>query len=367
MDRMSSLVGSDARAHALVGTTRAGRAAFAATALAALLAAACGGAPSTSAQPPGRGDVTDRELRTRATVDPRPFFSETPPKTQRSWVMPRAARLEVGDRVASPEADPIEPVEVMIVEPGPTMIRVATALPGARFAVWIDRQDLFAVMAREVSVRAPFTQPASEIGITLRSFAPVEILEKEEERSKVRYSGAIELETWVPNDSLTWEAEPELRGGMVLGGGKVLHATPGLAIRAEPRWGGQQLAALAKTYFISEVRAVDDAWSEVRYSDGEVSVRGYASRRDPPVKLARRAPASQPSSSLATDDKLPAGTCLHARARGEVVGISNDVAVAVAEGEGEGWMLVTMETPWGPLAFAARKLGGSWQPCEAVK
>lgn len=336
-------------------------------ALAGLLGSGCGGAaPSTSAQASGGGKGGSAMVR-RDAVDPRPFLVETPPKAQRSWVMPRAARLEVGDRPSSPENEPTEPVEVMLVEPGPTMIRVAAALPGARVAVWVDRKDLFAVISRDVTVRAPFTAVNADIGVTLRAFAPVEILEKEKERSRVRYSGAVELETWVPNDSLTWEAEPEVLGGLVGGGGKVLHAAPGLAIRAEPRWGGSLIAALARTYFISEVRAVDDAWSEVRYSDNAVSVRGFASRRDPPVKLARRAPSTQPSSTLATDDKLPAGTCLHARARGEIVGITNNVAVVTAEGEGEGWKVVTMDTPWGPLAFAARKLGGSWQPCEAVQ
>jgi hypothetical protein len=92
-------------------------------------------------------------------------------------------------------------------------------------------------------------------------------------------------------------------------------------------------------------------------------VRGFASRRDPPVKVAARAPSSAPISGLDLNEKLTAGTCLYARARGEVVGIANDYFASTAPADSEGWWDVTMETPWGPMTFAARR-AGSWQTCE---
>jgi hypothetical protein len=328
----------------------------------------CGGAsPSTKADSSTGTSAPNAENRRaggstmRAAVDPLPFLREPPPVATRTWVKPRAARLDLGDRASAPDSEG-EAIEVMLVEPGATMVRVAVSAPAARFVVWVERRDLFGVMGRDVQVRADFAPPTGEIGATLRQGAAVEILERTAERSRVRYSGALELETWVPNDSLAAEAEPVDQGGASVSG-KMLHAAPGLAIRAEPRWGSQLLAALARTYFVSEVRAIDDVWSEVQYSDRAISVRGYASRRDPPVRLASRAPTSSPLPALELNNKLTAGTCLYARVRGEVVGIANEYAVAAAPDESEGWWTVTMETPWGPMSFAARR-AGAWQGCE---
>lgn len=325
----------------------------------------CGAAPpstkpdSSSATSPARDRAGGSSLS--ATVDPMPFLREPAATAKRTWVKPRAAWLDVGDRASSPDGE-ADAVEVTLVETGPTLVRVAVNAPAARFVVWVERRDLFGVMARDVDVRADFTAPAADIGATLRQGAAVEILERTAERSRVRYSGAIELETWVPNDALSAEAEPVDRGGPSVSG-KLLHAAPGMAIRTEPRWGSQLLAALARTYFVNEVRAVDDAWSEVQYSDRAISVRGFASRRDPPVRLAARAPSSAPLSGLDLNEKLTAGTCLYARVRGEVVGIANDYFASTAPADNEGWWNVTMETAWGPMTFAARR-AGAWESCE---
>lgn len=332
------------------------------------LLAGCGGAatPASTTATPDKGHAATAG-GLRGTVDPLPFLREPAPVAVRSWVKPRAARLDVGDQPSSPENEPQEPIEVMIVEPGPTLMRVAVTTPGARFAVWVERRDLLAVMSRDVSVRSTFAPAGSQIGAALHAGASVDVLERTEERSRVRYSGALELELWVPNDALTDAAEPvDAQNGMAYQGPKLLHGTPGLAIRAEPRWGSPLIAALARIYYVTEVRALDEAWSEVQYADRAVTVRGYASRRDPPVQLASRTSSAPPVTPLETNDKLTAGTCLYARTRGELVGIAGDVAAAVVAGEREGWWAVTLETPWGPMTFAARRTGGTWQPCDAA-
>lgn len=323
---------------------------------------AAGAASATSAA--GAGGM-------RATVDPTPYLALDEPTATRTWVKARSARLDVGDAPAMPDSED-DPVEVMLVEPGPTLVRVAWRGPTARFAVWVERRDLFAVMKYDVPLRVELAPATSEAGGALRRGAPVEILERGAERSKVRYSGAVELETWVPNDALSADGEPIDRG-LVTPRGKMFHASPGMAIRAEPRWGSPLVAATARTYFVSEVRALDDAWSEVDYSDAAVTVRGFASRREPPVRITARAPASQPSSSssgIEANEKLPSGVCLYARERGELVGVSNAVVVAAQRGEHEGWWQVTLDTPWGPMQFAAERAGtsaGSWKSCEATK
>lgn len=328
----------------------------------------CGGAPRPSSQAASAsgGGRAGEAGGLRATVDPAPFLQLEPPKAARTWLKARSARLDVGDEPAIPDSEG-DPVEVMLVEPGATLVRVAWRGPAARFVVWVERRDLFGVLKRDVPFRAELAPPTSPAGGTLRQGAAVEVLERTAERSKIRYSGAVELETWVPNDSLSADGEPVDRGSPSPRG-KIFHAAPGLAIRSEPRWGSPLVAALARTYFVSEVRALDDAWSEVEFSDDAVTVRGFASRRDPPVRLAGRASASQPMapSTIEANEKLPGGVCLYARERGEQVGISNEVAVAAQRGGAEGWWAVTMETPWGPMQFAAER-AATWKMCEAPK
>jgi hypothetical protein len=81
------------------------------------------------------------------------------------------------------------------------------------------------------------------------------------------------------------------------------------------------------------------------------------------VRLAGLHARGQPLTGLDLNDKLTADTCLYARVRGELVGMANDHAVAAAPADVEGWWTVTMETPWGPMSFAARRTG-VWQGCE---
>ncbi len=118
-------------------------------ALAALLscglgALGCGGAPRPSSQPASTsgGGRAGEAGGLRATVDPSPFLQLEPPKAARTWLKARSARLDVGDKPAIPDSEG-EPVEVMLVEPGPTLVRVAWRGPAARFVVWVERRDLF--------------------------------------------------------------------------------------------------------------------------------------------------------------------------------------------------------------------------------
>ncbi|HEX4420462.1 MAG TPA: hypothetical protein VH165_21250 [Kofleriaceae bacterium] len=49
------------------------------------------------------------------------------------------------------------------------------------------------------------------------------------------------------------------------------------------------------------------------------------------------------------------GPCLYARPDGEPIGyIVDNQPVELDDGAAAGWWTLTAETPWGPLAFAAR-------------
>lgn len=328
----------------------------------------CGGAAAPGQ--PGAAPPSARRSGSAAggAVDPLPYLADSPPSPKRGAVLPRAAWLDLGDPApVSPESEPRDPVEVVIVEPGATLVRVAVRTPVLRYVVWVKREDLMAVLLQEVKVGPPVTSASQRVGATLRAGAHVDVLERKEQRVRIRYSGGVELETWVAAAALAEQGEPLEAGSPIFSGLRLFHASPGLAIRAEPRWASTLLAVLARTYIVEEVRVVDEAWSEVQYADGAVSVRGFASRRDPPQRLHGRATTAPSASALpASGDKLPAGACLYASPQGEAIGLTlAPVPAVIAVTEREGWRSVTIDTPWSPMRFSARREHGTWQPCDA--
>ena len=132
-------------------------------------------------------------------------------------------------------------------------------------------------------------------------------------------------------------------------------AIPGTVIRGEPKWGARQLAVMANGYYFETVHVVDDAWNEVSYADGDLTLSGFASRRDPPGRVHRKRPdpALAPV-PITPNTKVASSTCLHARADGDPIGyLDGDQDVDLAD-TGRGWWTVTINTPWGPIAFAAK-------------
>jgi len=102
------------------------------------------------------------------------------------------------------------------------------------------------------------------------------------------------------------------------------------------------------------VREVDTAWVEVAYADSDVSVHGYLSKHDPPGPVHRSRDPEVPPPKAVPNGKVASGTCLYARARGEAIGyVVGDRDVELADG-GDGWWTITIDTPWGAVAFAAR-------------
>ncbi|MEZ4361220.1 MAG: hypothetical protein R3B48_13635 [Kofleriaceae bacterium] len=313
-------------------------------------------APSSTAS---TGGITEL-----ASVDPVPFLEDAPPDTARAWLVPRRASLAMSvgsDFTEGSPTDAAEPLQVIVVERAGAVVRVAAHLERLRFVAWIPREDLLSVLARDVSANDAFIRPP--VGAKLHRDAVVQVLERDAERARVRYSGGVEVTTWVPLSALADRSEGGAARRARPQQGPLFPVAPGMAIRAEPRWGGSLLAVVSRSRFLQDVRAVDDAWHEVRYGDGAVTIHGFASRRFPPVPLARRATSGSPA-AMPSDETLPAGTCLYADVRGELVG--RVIAELPATGDGEeedGWRGVFVDTPWGPLRFAARRALGEWAPC----
>jgi hypothetical protein len=232
-------------------------------------------------------------------------------------------------------------------------------LDHVRFALWTQRARMLAIIARDQRVEerpgGGFTPISAEpIEARLRATALVHRLGHEKGWTKIRYAGALEINGWVPDAALVDHTAPgKLATGRIPTGRTTLAVFPGVVIRSEPQWAARELAVMATGYFLDEIRSVDDAWTEVAYEDGDAVVHGFVSRRDPPgrVHRIREAEATAP---VITNATAPAGTCLYASEQGEAIGtVVGDLPVAL-EPLHTGWYSLSLDTPWGPIAFLAR-------------
>lgn len=277
------------------------------------------------------------------------------PLAESSWIVPGPAQLELGgDSLQAIEDAPR--LEVSVLEEQGSDIRVGVRLDHARFALWMPRSRLLAIIARDQRVHvpgAPLAIGETAMEVVLHGGAQVERLAHENSSTRIRYIGALEVEGWVPDDALTDRAPVgHRRLGRIPSGKRPLMLVPGAVIRAEPKWAGAQLAVLGQGYFVDEIKPIDDAWSEIGYEDGDLEVHGYVSKRDPPGRTHRRRAVEQ--STPATPNAVVAdGTCLFI-AGDEVGFIVGSRELVVARTDRVGWFSVTIDSPWGPLAFDAR-------------
>src|SRR5262249_23951851 len=147
----------------------------------------------------------------------------------------------------------------------------------ARFLVWSDRDRLFAVITRDQRV-SPETYISPEFqraSATLRAGAHVRRLAHKDKRTHVRYFGGVELDGWVPDDSLTDRSNLKAGDAWAWGGGQGLMLMPGAIIHTEPKWASPTLALMANTPFADKLEVdpqLDRDWAFVRYSDVDVIV-----------------------------------------------------------------------------------------------
>ena len=315
---------------------------------------ACGAASSnpvpTAPSPP---------VPRKPPLDPRPavdvIAALARPLAESSWIVPGPAQLVLGGESVQ-AADGAPRLEVSVVEEQGSDVRVGVRLEHARFALWMARSRLLAIVARDQRVMQLGAPPASgseAMQVVLHRGAQVQRLRHKEGATFVRYVGALEVEGWLPDDALADRAPAgHTTRGRVSNAKKLLMVIQGAIIRAEPKWGGHQLAVVSNGYFVDLVREVDEVWSEVSYDDGDLGVHGFLSRRDPPGRTHRKA-ASEPKAPLAPNATVRDGTCLYAE--GEPVGfIVDDRQVVVDKTGRPGWYVLTIDTPWGELAFEAK-------------
>ena len=320
------------------------------------LLAACGGAARTASPTTPAAPVTTHHEPAREPIDVLAVLADS--QRDVAWIVPGAAQLELGGApIQAP--DGAEPLEVIPLDERGNDVRVGVRLDHVRFALWTQRARLLAIVLRDQRVEerpgGGFTPISSEpIEARLRATALVRRIAHQKTWTKIRYSGALEINGWVPDDAL---GERTRAGKQPLGripsGRTTLAVFPGAVIRSEPQWASRELAVMASGYFIDEVKPIDDAWSEVAYEDGDIEVHGFLSRRDPPGRV-HRPHEADPIVPVQTTATAPTGTCLYASENGEPIGfVVGDTPVAL-EPTHTGWFSLVLDTPWGAIAFAAR-------------
>lgn len=328
-------------------------------ALAIVVLTACGSAAAPTATPIAPTTPVDAAKRSTPTERPLidPLVALTPATDGKSSLLqPGVAQLELD---ATPIEDPgaTAPLQVSIIAEQGSRVRVTIRLRHARFVLWTERAHLFSILQQDERVATSPGQPAlaTDKHVLLRAGTAVRRLATKNKWARVLYAGAIEVDGWIPDAALAEEGPWRASRGRIPTGRKTLMVISGAVIRSEPKWAARQLAVMANGYFLETVREVDDAWSEISYADGNLSLTGFVSRRDPPGRLQNKRPdPSLVPAPIVPNTKVPSGTCLHARVEGDPVGyLVGDQDVDLAD-LGRGWWTLTIDTPWGPIPFAAR-------------
>ncbi len=330
------------------------------SAIAVFLVAACGSSPARPT-PPARDLDTPAPRRLETEPEPvtpiDPIVGLAPPDADAEvvWISPGSARLELAASPIDTAPPNAPPVAVTILDAQGTLVRAAIRLDSARFSLWMDRSLMYGVIAREQEVRTVDDLMPNDPRPVLFPGARVKRIARKDGLSRIRYVGALEIEGWIPDAAIGNRGASGVRMARVPTGMKTLTLLPGSIIRSRPEWSGAQLALSANGYFVDIVREVNRDWTEVQYIDGDIRVRGFYQKYSPPGRTHReRVDPDTAPVPIVANAKVASGTCLFARVGGEQVGyIVGDRDVTLEAGTNSWWSLA-IDTPWGPIAFAAR-------------
>src|SRR3569623_1173174 len=326
-----------------------------------LLAAACGGSVApVAATAPAAKPAAKTSVHPIEVLDPITVLSAAPDAYPHSFLVPGLASLDLaGPQIQAPPAAP--ELEVTLLDEQSTMVRAAVRFGGIGFALWTERARLLEIVTREqrVSAHVGGGWYGPDAGVApyaeLHTGAHVRVLghRDKEAWTQVRYLGALEIDGWVPDAALT-ERTRDLHHniGRFPTGMQSLMVLPGTVIRTEPKWVADQLAIVASGFLLDVIQPVAEAWSAIAYEDGDIAVRGYASKQDPPGEVHRPHAVDAPPAAVTPNAQVPRGTCLYATQDGEPLGF----LLATHEGELSsarvfGWFTLSFDTPWGPITF----------------
>ena len=276
------------------------------------------------------------------------------PAERVSYLVPGRVQIDLGGpAIEGPGGT--RPIQVSLIAKQGNQVRAAVRLEHARFSVWTDRARVLGVVKSDINLQTMY-RPNDETRVLLRAGAVVRRLKQEGKRSQIRYVGALEVEGWIPNEMIVDEGPPRDRTVRFPRGGRLRaqHVFPGAVIRREPRWSSDQLAVVASTYTLDTLREVDQVWAVVGYDDADVSVQGFLSRRDPPGRVHAQKDPDIPPQKITANGKVPSGACLYTHVKGEPIGYIVGDRDVMLDDVGAGWWTLTIDSPWGPIPFAAQ-------------
>ncbi|MEO8704330.1 MAG: hypothetical protein ABI867_30025 [Kofleriaceae bacterium] len=326
--------------------------------LAAWQAACSGGAaspvtPVQTRQAPTLGRSTPSP-HDQVPIDPIAVLAPSDDALE-SWLVPGRIQLDLGVSSVLEGPGGNRPIAVTLVDQQGTLVRAVVRLEHARFSLWTDRARLLAVLAREQRVTtfvgAP---PIGDTSVVLKAGARVRRLAHKGTQTQVRFVGAVEVTGWVPDAALADAGPPRDRMGRMPSGRRTLVVLPGAIVRVEPAWSGGELATMAGSSFLDTIQDIDATWVEVAYVDGEVDLHGYVSKQAPPGRVHRTKDPDVPVPTVTANGKVASGTCLYAKQRGEAIGYVVGDRDVHLDDAGNGWWTLALDTPWGPIPFAAR-------------
>lgn len=320
--------------------------------LAVLVLVGCGGAPpATPPTAPSTKAPAPRVVDEGPPIDP---IAGLAPADNVSYLVPGRVQIDLG---GTPIDGPggTKPIEVSLIGRQGNLVRAAVRLPHARFSVWTDRARVLGVLARDFTMPA-FYRPDDETHVVLRAGAIVQRLKRDDKRTQVRYVGAFEVEGWIPEELIVDERRLAKRISRFTPPSRLrpTHAFPGAVLRREPKWASDQLALVANAYTLTTIREVDPAWVVIAYADADVDVQGYLSRRDPPGRVHRPKDPDLAPQRITPNAKVASGTCLYTAIKGDAVGYIVEDQDVTLDDTGGGWWTLTIDSPWGPLPFAAQ-------------
>lgn len=318
--------------------------------------AACSAPPAPTPTSPGAAQLPPPAPEKRTIVEsaPRDPIAALAPVDDVAYLVPGRVQIELGGpAIEGPGGN--KPIEVSLIQFQGNDVRVGVRLDHARFSLWTDRARLLSTILGDVRADLIY-RPNDETSVTLHEGAPVRRLRHEKDRTLVRYVGALEAELWV-SDGLLSDLGPRRERIVKIPRPTRLrpqHVWAGVVIRRAPQWNADQLAVVANTYMLDTIREIDQAWALVGYDDTDISVTGFISRRDPPGSVHRPRDPEVAPQKITPNAKAPSGTCLYAHVKGEPIGYIVGDPEVTADDLGNGWWSVTIDSPWGPIPFAAR-------------
>jgi hypothetical protein len=319
----------------------------------ALVASACGGAAPAPAQQPTAPTAVTAKKHVEDAAAPDPIAALAPRETV-SYLVPGRVQIDLGaPAIEGPGGS--TPIQVSLIERQGNLVRAAVRLEHARFSLWTDRARLLGVLESDVKIETTY-QPNDETHVMLRRGAVVRRLKHDGKRSQVRYVGALEVEGWVPDEQIVDEGPLRERPVRLARATRLRpqHVLPGAVIRRAPQWTGEQLALVASGYTLDTVREVDQTWALIAYDDTEVSVQGFVSRRAAPGQVHRPKLPDVTPPLITANGKVPSGSCLYTRVKGEPIGYIVGDQDVMLDDVGGGWWTLTIDSPWGPIAFSAQ-------------